>query len=53
MNTNSQKIINKIKNVRDEIKQTALNGIQATDDLEEYTLFNNEGYIMMKEDQKF
>ena len=34
-------------------KITAKNGIQATDDLEEYTLFNNEGYIMMKEDQKF
>lgn len=31
---------------------TAKNGIQATDDLEEYTLFNNEGYILMKEDQK-
>lgn len=34
-------------------KITAKNGIQATDDLEEYTLFNNEGYIMMKEEQKF
>ena len=34
-------------------KITAKNGIQATDDLEEYTLFNNEGYIMMKENQKF
>ncbi len=34
-------------------KITAKNGIQATDDLEEYTLFNNEGYILMKEDQKF
>lgn len=32
---------------------TAKNGIQATDDLEEYTLFNNEGYILMKEEQKF
>ena len=31
----------------------AKNGIQATDDLEEYTLFNNEGYIYMKEEQKF
>jgi len=33
-------------------KITAKNGMQATDDLEEYTLFNNEGYIYMKEDQK-
>lgn len=38
---------------KDGSKITAKNGIQATDDLEEYTLFNNEGYIMMKEEQKF
>lgn len=38
---------------KDGSKITAKNGIQATDDLEEYTLFNNEGYILMKEEQKF
>ncbi|MBQ0147528.1 MAG: LPS export ABC transporter periplasmic protein LptC [Flavobacteriaceae bacterium] len=38
---------------KDGSKVTAKNGIEATDDLEKYTLFNNEGYILMGEDQKF
>ncbi len=38
---------------KDGSKVTAKNGIEASDDLETYTLFNNEGYILMKEDQKF
>ena len=38
---------------KDGSKITARNGIEASDDLEKYTLFNNEGYILMNEDQKF
>lgn len=38
---------------KDGSKLTAINGIEATDDLETYTLFNNEGYKLLKEDQKF
>ena len=37
---------------KDGSKITAKNGIEAADDLQEYTLFNNEGYILMKEEQK-
>lgn len=36
---------------KDGSKITAKNGIEAADDLQEYTLFNNEGYILMKEEQ--
>ena len=38
---------------KDGSRVTAKNGIEASDDLETYTLFNNEGYILMGEDQKF
>ena len=32
---------------------TAKNGLQATDDLENYTLFNNQGYMYVDDNQKF
>lgn len=32
---------------------TAKNGLQATDDLQRYTLFNNKGYIFVDDNQKF
>ncbi len=32
---------------------TAKNGLQASDDLQRYTLFNNKGYILVDDNQKF
>jgi len=32
---------------------TAKNGLQATDDLETYTLFNNQGFKYVDDNQKF
>ena len=32
---------------------TAKNGLQSTDDLENYTLFNNQGYMYVDDNQKF
>ena len=38
---------------KDGSRITAKNGLESTDDLEEYTLFNNEGYLLMDDNKKF
>ena len=38
---------------KDGSRITARNGLESTDDLEEYTLFNNEGYLLMDDNKKF
>lgn len=38
---------------KDGSRITARNGLESSDDLEEYTLFNNEGYWLMDDNKKF